>query len=55
MKKRFKVLVEEIIRREFTVFAEDEEQAANMANSPECYITKKYNRDVIYVKQEDLK
>ena len=52
MKKVYKVVVEEIIRRRFTVRADSPEQAAELARSPECYITTKYDRDVISVTEE---
>lgn len=53
--KKYVVIVEEIIRREFSVRAESPEQAAELARSPECYITTKYDRDVLSVREEPLK
>ena len=50
--KKYVVIVEEIIRRKFTVRAESPEQAAELARSPECYITIKYDRDVISCTEE---
>lgn len=50
--KKYVVMVEEIIRRKFSVRAESPEQAADLARSPECYITVKYDRDVISVTEE---
>lgn len=52
MKKTYTVLVEEITRRKFTVRAESPEQAAELARSPECCITVKYDRDVISCTEE---
>ena len=50
--KKYVVIVEEIIRRKFTVRADSEEQAAEAAKSPACYITLKYDRDVISCTEE---